>query len=249
MTAIAADTFEGPTFRPWWSEFQAGLLATPAAIVQGADSYARFELSEGGVSGSHWFDDRDGYQMRQTVFGDFDVAAEIEVFNLAGNAVPAGGSARLFGIACHDPVRPSSPDGYDAPNYRYYHRMFGRAPGMSAGDAQPIGEWKYTRDNGAPPPDSLSTWDTIAHPGADPSSSTRGWVRVQRQGTTMRSWQADVTADGRPPPNGSPLWLEEHSVVMADLPAMVHVGPQIYAELGPGSADVSGHIYQIVPML
>src|SRR5687767_12542872 len=103
------DPFDGDALGSWWSEYRPDLLDSPVTVASG---YALLELDVGGAAGSHWYGDgmgidRIGYLMYQLVSGDFAIAMELQVFDLAGTGLPpATNDARLAGLAAHDPYRP-----------------------------------------------------------------------------------------------------------------------------------------------
>jgi hypothetical protein len=211
VAGFASDALAGDVYLP----FRANLLDEPAAIVSGS---MLLYLAIGNAAGSHWYNDRTGYQNPQRCVGDFDIAMELQVRNLDGSGLPpATGDARLAGLQARDPL--------DATGLRnYVHRMFGRAPGMEAPGDGIVDEDKSNVD-------SVSDWHTRAHPNP---VTCRGWIRMRRVGAVFTSWVAATFG----------TWLSEVSVTRSDLPELLHVGPAIYS--AAVDADVSAEIFQFL---
>lgn len=208
--AIRADGFLGSALRDWWGGYRLDLLASGPTVASG---YVDLPLSTGGASGSFWFNNNIGSLLPQSITGDFDVAFDLQAFNEAGSGLPpATGDARLVVLAAHDPDRTS---------LNYIHRGIGRAPGGSQPGDGIVDEWKTTVNG-------VSTWDTFAAP--DPATA-RAWVRMQRVGSTFRSW---TSTDGV-------TWGNERVDVRADLPDTLEVGIAPYS--ASATADIRGRLY------
>ena len=226
MSRIPNERFAGLAWSPWWRLYQPELLDD--VIFDGDGVLLR--LAVGGPGGSLWFDDDDGFAAGVEVEGDFDVCADVQVYNLAGDDVPAGGTARVAGLGVHSPIRPPFP-GW--PFRLYVFRMFGREPGRTAGDAAPVDAYKINRaTEGSPPPFSVSTYDTLEHPSP---GTARGWIRLARVGSTVSSWRA-----GPGPEPALAAWSGRVDYEAPELPTRVLVGPMIYSSAA--DADISARI-------
>lgn len=208
MTLVPEDSFAAD--EAWWEDYRADTLTSDAV----GSGYRQLVLADGGPAGSFWYEDDDGFLTSVRVLGDFDVVLDSQAFAGDLGGVPAAdGTARILALAAVARDRRTG-------RKNEVHMGHGRAPGRDAGTGV-IVEHKSTVD-------SVTTWNTIAHPNA---GTCRLWLRLRRVGTVCSGY---YSTDGV-------TWTLAASWDRPDLPAVLDVGVVLYAQAP--TPDIAGRLY------
>jgi hypothetical protein len=144
--ARLSDDFSGDQLDPSWSFYNRGLVATSSV---GGGTALNYQITAGGVAGSFWYNEFAGSLIYKLVEGPCDMRARIRARNSANSGNPPLGTARIVGIAAHDPLRPPTPGA----TLNYVHT----GTGVVAPAVTTVVEWKTTDLN-------VSTFNTNTWP-------------------------------------------------------------------------------------
>lgn len=197
------DGFGGTSLDPKWTLFEGSGDATTEVTA----GVLRLSIAAGGLAGSFWYDANLGVLLFQLVDGDFDVTANIRIYDAARSGLPPTTQFRLAGLAAHDPDRGGGV-------LNYVHVALG-----SAAEATLRCEWKTTvnseSDSGVI---ATGQYGSIAWP------TGTGQIRLTRIGQVFTAYVRATSSDA---------WtlVQEMDRAAAPMPDVLQVGLMIYSNL------------------